>query len=83
MRVGFHRYTFPQSDQSAVILDLSTQLGPSGTASGFVKKVSNKKLQGYAIMEKTVRRPKDTKVFFSFILIGLLKIYMPFRIKSY
>ena len=65
VRVGFHRYTFPQSDQSAVILDLSTQLGPSGTASGFVKKVSNKKLQGYAIMEKTVRRPKDTKVFFS------------------
>ena len=65
MRVGFHRYTFPQSDQSAVILDLSTQLGPSGTASGFVKKVSNKKLQGYAVMEKTVRRPKDTKVFFS------------------
>ena len=65
VRVGFHRYTFPQSDQSAVILDLSTQLGPSGTASGFVKKVSNKKLQGYAIMEKTIRRPKDTKVFFS------------------
>ena len=65
VRVGFHRYTFPQSDQSAVILDLSTQLGPSGTASGFVKKVSNKKLQGYAVMEKTVRRPKDTKVFFS------------------
>ncbi len=65
VRVGFHRYTFPQSDQSTVILDLSTQLGPSGTASGFVKKVSNKKLQGYAIMEKTVRRPRDTKVFFS------------------
>ncbi len=65
VRVGFHRYTFPKSDQSAVILDLSTQLGPSGTASGFVKKVSNKKLQGYAVMEKTIRRPKDTKVFFS------------------
>lgn len=65
IRVGFHRYTFPRSDQSAVILDLSTQLGPSGTANGYVKKVSNKKLQGYAVMEKTIRRPKDTKVFFS------------------
>jgi predicted alpha-1,2-mannosidase len=65
VRVGFHRYTFPKSDQSAVILDLSAQLGPSGTRSGYVKKVSNKKLQGYAVMEKTVRRPKDTKVFFS------------------
>ena len=42
VRVGFHRYTFPKSDQSAVILDLSAQLGPSGTKSGYVKKVSNK-----------------------------------------
>jgi putative alpha-1,2-mannosidase len=33
VRVGFHRYTFPKSDQSAVILDLSAQLGPSGTRS--------------------------------------------------
>ena len=65
VRVGFHRYTFPQSDQSAIILDLSTPLGPSGTVSGYVKKVSGKKLQGYAVMEKTMRRPKDTKVFFS------------------
>ena len=65
VRVGFHRYTFPKSEQSAVILDLSTQLGPSGTRSGYVKKVSNKKLQGHAVMEKTIRRPKDTKVFFS------------------
>jgi len=65
VRVGFHRYTFPKSEQSAVILDLSAQLGPSGTRSGYVKKVSNKKLQGHAVMEKTIRRPKDTKVFFS------------------
>ena len=46
VRVGFHRYTFPESDQSAVIIDLSTQLGPSGTDRGWVKKISNKKLQG-------------------------------------
>ena len=65
VRVGFHRYTFPKSDQSAVILDLSAQLGPSGTESGYVKKVTNKKLEGYAVMEKTIRRPKSTKVFFS------------------
>ncbi len=64
-RVGFHRYTFPKSNQSAVILDLSAQLGPSGTESGYVERVSNKKLTGYAVMEKTRRRPKPTKVFFS------------------
>ena len=64
-RVGFHRYTFPKSNQSAVILDLSAQLGPSGTESGYVERISNKKLIGYAVMEKTRRRPKPTKVFFS------------------
>ena len=65
VRVGFHRYTFPQSDQSAIVIDLSAQLGPSGTEYGYVKKVSNKILRGYALMEKTRRRPKSTKVFFS------------------
>jgi predicted alpha-1,2-mannosidase len=65
VRVGFHRYTFPKSDQSAIILDLSAQLGPSGTDSGYVKKVSNQQLNGYAVMEKTRRRPKATKVFFT------------------
>ena len=64
-RVGFHRYTFPKSNQSAVILDLSAQLGPSGTESGYVERISNKKLIGYAVMEKTRRRPKPTKVYFS------------------
>lgn len=65
VRVGFHRYTFPKSDQSAIILDLSAQLGPSGTDSGYVKKVSSQQLNGYAVMEKTRRRPKPTKVFFT------------------
>lgn len=65
VRVGFHRYTFPESDQSAVIIDLSAQLGPSGTDRGWVKKISNKKLQGYAVMAKTIRRPKPTTVFFA------------------
>ena len=40
-------------------------MGPSGTDSGYVKKVSNQQLNGYAIMEKTRRRPKPTKVFFT------------------
>jgi predicted alpha-1,2-mannosidase len=64
-RVGFHRYTFPASDQNSIIIDLSAQLGPGGTKSGYAKKVSNTKIKGYAVMEKTSRRPKDTKVFFA------------------
>ncbi|MFY0653191.1 MAG: GH92 family glycosyl hydrolase [Cyclobacteriaceae bacterium] len=64
-RVGFHRYTFPKSDLSSILLDLNTELGPSGTDAGYVKKLSNTKIEGYALMEATRRRPKATPVYFS------------------
>ena len=64
-RVGFHRYTFPKSDQSNILIDLNTELGPSGTDSGYVKKLSNTKIEGYAVMAATRRRPHPTSVFFS------------------
>jgi predicted alpha-1,2-mannosidase len=63
-RVGFHRYTFPQSEQNHIHVDLSTVLGPSDTQSGYVKKVSDTELEGYALMGPTRRRPKATYVFF-------------------
>ncbi|MEQ6120614.1 GH92 family glycosyl hydrolase [Reichenbachiella sp. MALMAid0571] len=64
-RVGFHRYTFPKSNQSHILLDMNTELGPSGTDAGYVKKLSNTKIEGYTIMEATIRRPKPTYVYFS------------------
>jgi len=64
MRVGFHRYTFPESKESSILLDLGTVLGPSGTKSGKVTKVSDSEIQGYALMERTSRRPKPTYVYF-------------------
>lgn len=63
-RVGFHKYTFPKSAQSQILFDFSTFLGPSDTQKGFVKKVSNQEIEGYAIMAPTVRRPKTLTVFF-------------------
>lgn len=63
-RVGFHRYTFPASEQSHVLFDFSTTLGPSETDFGSVTKVSNTELEGYAIMGSTIRRPKPVMVFF-------------------
>ena len=64
IRVGFHKYTFPKSAQSQILFDFSTFLGPSDTQKGFVKKVSNQEIEGYAIMASTVRRPKTLTVFF-------------------
>ncbi len=63
-RVGFHKYTFPKSEESQILFDFSTFLGPSDTQKGFVKKVSNQEIEGYAIMSSTVRRPKTLTVFF-------------------
>ncbi len=63
-RVGFHRYTFPKSNQSHILFDFSTFLGPSDTQKGYVKKVNNQEIEGYAIMAPTIRRPKTLTVFF-------------------
>jgi predicted alpha-1,2-mannosidase len=63
-RVGFHRYTFPKSNQNHIILDLAIELGPSDTEGGYIKRVSNTELEGYAIMSPTRRRPKSVEVFF-------------------
>ncbi|WP_229251076.1 GH92 family glycosyl hydrolase [Emticicia sp. BO119] len=63
-RVGFHKYTFPKSAQSHILFDFSTFLGPSDTQKGYVKKISNQEIEGYAIMAPTTRRPKTLTVFF-------------------
>ena len=63
-RVGFHQYTFPAANQSHILFDFSTFLGPSDTERGYVKKVSDAEIEGYAIMGPTIRRPKSIKVYF-------------------
>jgi predicted alpha-1,2-mannosidase len=64
-RVGFHRYTYPEAKESYLLLDLGTFLGPAGTVKGYAKKVNNREIQGYALMDKTTRRPKEMVVFFN------------------
>jgi predicted alpha-1,2-mannosidase len=63
-RVGFHKYTFDKQDNKAILLDLGTVLGPSGTKYAHADKISNTEINGYALMSKTIRRPKDTFVYF-------------------
>lgn len=63
-RVGFHRYTYPASEQSNILLDFSTFLGPCNTDSALIRKVSNREIEGYAVMAPTRRRPKPAWVHF-------------------
>ena len=63
-RVGFHRYTFPKANENHVVIDLDIELGPSDIDSGYIKRVSDKELEGYAVMSATRRRPKPVEVYF-------------------
>ena len=49
-RVGFQRYTFPQSKESYVIFDIGNQLGESGhVRDAYIKMLDNKTIEGYVV----------------------------------
>lgn len=64
MRVGFHNYTFPKSDQSYILFDTGAYLAHGPTSYSEVWKISDTEIAGWEIMGKTGRRPKDTPVYF-------------------
>lgn len=64
MRVGFHKYNFPQGTTPAIVLNLNTPLGPSPNIDGVVTRHDEQSLSGEVISQKTMRRPRDLKVFF-------------------
>jgi len=63
-RVGFHRYTYPKSEQSHILFDFTTVLGSSETQSANVTKATNTLIEGEVTMAPTVRRPKPITIFF-------------------
>ncbi|QDT00904.1 GH92 family glycosyl hydrolase [Adhaeretor mobilis] len=63
-RVGWHRYTFPASEESYILFDTGAFLGHGPMVSSKVQRISETEIAGYALMEKTSRRPKDTYVYF-------------------
>ncbi|WP_281336734.1 GH92 family glycosyl hydrolase [Flavobacterium eburneipallidum] len=63
-RVGFHRYTFPEKAQKAILFNLNTILGPCDNIEGTLEKNNNQELTGSFVMAPTTRRPKPLKVFF-------------------
>lgn len=63
-RVGFHRYTFPSSQDSHIHFDFTTALGPSGTREATVRKINDREIEGHVVMDATMRRPKPVSIFF-------------------
>ena len=49
-RAGFHRYTFPASDRSHLIIDIGHRQGESSDVTeAYIKKTSDRELEGYII----------------------------------
>lgn len=63
-RVGFHKYTFTDQGEPAVVLNLNTPLGPSPNIDGVVTRSDKSSISGEMISEKTGRRPRPVKIYF-------------------
>lgn len=63
-RVGFHRYTFPETEDAYVLLDTGAFLGHGPMVRSAVRRVNATEVEGMALMKATVRRKKDTAVYF-------------------
>lgn len=63
-RIGFHRYSFPEKAQKAILFNLNTVLGPCNNENGTLVKNSDYELSGTFEMSPNFRRPKPVKVYF-------------------
>jgi len=49
-RVGFQRYTFPQSDESQILFDVGNRLGDNGSVEdAYIKMIDDTTIEGYII----------------------------------
>ncbi|POY40569.1 glycoside hydrolase family 92 protein [Flavobacterium alvei] len=63
-RIGFHRYSFPEKAQKAILFNLNTILGPCENTNGTLEKNNDYELSGTFEMSPNFRRPKPLKVYF-------------------
>ena len=68
-RVGFQRYTFPQSDAAHIIFDIGNQLGESGKAKdAYIRLVDGHTVEGYVITQpeyvKKYQSDADVRMYF-------------------
>ena len=63
-RVGFHKYTYPESADSYILFDLGAYLAHGPTTYSEAWLVDDHTIAGWEIMGGTRRRPKDFPVYF-------------------
>lgn len=63
-RVGFHRYTFPQSQNAGIVIDLRQGIGWDGPVETYLEKVNDTTLVGYRFSSGWAA---DQRVWFSMV----------------
>ena len=74
-RVGFHQYTFPQSDDSKVIIDLETGIGWDNPKETFIQKINDTTITGYRYSKGWAN---DQRIFFTAIFSKSIKSFSVF-----
>jgi predicted alpha-1,2-mannosidase len=63
-RVGFHRYSFPATDEAYVLFDVGAPIAMTKMADASLRRTGPRQLAGYATMASTTRREKACTVYF-------------------
>ncbi len=63
-RVGMHRYTYPAGEKANIIFDIGAYLAHGPTEKAYIKKISDRQVEGYSVMAPTNRRKKPFTVYF-------------------
>lgn len=61
-RAGFHRYTFPQTNNAHIIIDVTHSLTPNRDA--YVKVLNNKEIEGFVITDQEGNTNNPLKCYF-------------------
>ncbi len=64
-RVGFHRYTFPESAKSYIIFDIGAVLAHSDTSIAYIRRIDQYRIEGYSAQKRTKRRCHEPYIYFS------------------
>jgi predicted alpha-1,2-mannosidase len=64
MRVGFHRYTFPATEDAYVLFDVGAPIAMTKMADASLRRVGPRQLAGSSTMAPTQRREKPCTVYF-------------------
>ncbi|HYO22746.1 MAG TPA: GH92 family glycosyl hydrolase [Flavisolibacter sp.] len=72
-RVGFHRYTFPASNEAKIIIDLETGIGWDRPAETFVQQVNDTTITGYRFSKGWAQ---DQRIFFTAVFSKPMKSFL-------